>query len=281
MHSASTIAEVRSEVAALRDAGRRVALVPTMGNLHTGHLDLVAAARADGHAVVASIFVNPLQFGAGEDLDRYPRTPAADIDKLTRAGTALLFMPTVEEMYPVPLEQQTAVEVPGLSTLHCGASRPGHFRGVATVVCKLFNIVGPDAAYFGEKDFQQLQVIRRMVRDLCLPVSVHGVPTRREEDGLALSSRNGYLSREERALAPVLRRELLALADLAGGSEIPFRELEWQCERRLEAAGFEPDYVSICHRDDLLPAQRGESGLVILAAAKLGRTRLIDNVTLA
>lgn len=276
-----SIAEVRALVASLREAGRRIALVPTMGNLHAGHLDLVTAARADDHAVIASIFVNPLQFGAGEDLDRYPRTPADDIGKLTAADTSGLFMPTVEEMYPVPLEQQTAVEVPGLSSLHCGASRPGHFRGVATVVCKLFGIVQPDAAYFGEKDFQQLQVIRRMVRDLCLPVSIHGVPTRREPDGLAMSSRNGYLSAAERAQAPALRRELLVIADLVGSSGIPFRELEWQCARSLETAGFEPDYVAICRRDDLQPAQRGDSEIVILAAAKLGRTRLIDNVTLA
>ncbi len=275
------VAEVRREVAALRANGSSVALVPTMGNLHAGHMDLIAAARRDGHTVVASIFVNPLQFGAGEDLDRYPRTPDEDIEKLTAAGTACLFMPQAKEMYPVPLAEQTAVEVPRLSDLHCGASRPGHFRGVATVVCKLLNIAQPDAAYFGEKDFQQLQVIRRMTKDLCLPVTIFGVATRREEDGLAMSSRNGYLTTEERALAPTFHRALRALSDQVSHSETAFRELESQCAAQLQSAGFHTDYVSICRRSDLQPASRGDVELVILAAVKLGETRLIDNVTVA
>lgn len=281
MKIAEDIASVRAAVAALRTAGHSIAFVPTMGNLHEGHLDLVRAARGDGHAVIASIFVNPMQFGANEDLDRYPRTPAEDSERLRGEQVACLFMPSVSEMYPVPLSEQTTVEVPRLSSLHCGASRPGHFRGVATVVCKLLSIVGPDTAYFGEKDYQQLAVIRQMTTDLCLPVAVQGVATRREDDGLAMSSRNGYLDPAERATAPHLYRELTALATAIPETDTPFRELERQSARHLEKAGFRPDYITVCRQCDLEPAVRGDQDLVILAAAWLGKTRLIDNVTLA
>ena len=272
------LAELRDRRAAFGAAGERVAFVPTMGNLHDGHLELVRRGRALAPRVVVSIFVNPLQFGPGEDLASYPRTLARDSELLAAAGADLLFAPSAETMYPRPPAEQTRVEVPGLSDILCGASRPGHFVGVSTVVCKLFNMVRPDLALFGEKDFQQLAVIRRMVDDLCIPVEVVGVPTVREADGLAMSSRNGYLTAEERERAPALHRALQALTQAveAGGSDLA--ALERAAAARIDAAGLRTDYVSVRRVRDLALPGDADEDLVVLAAAYLGRARLIDNL---
>jgi pantoate--beta-alanine ligase len=268
---------LRAHRAAWRAAGLRVAFVPTMGNLHAGHLELVHRAKAAADRVVVSIFVNPLQFGANEDFDRYPRTLAQDSELLQSAQADLLFAPTVVTMYPRSGTEQTRVEVPGISDILCGASRPGHFVGVATVVCKLFHMVEPDLALFGEKDFQQLLVIRRMAEDLCLPVEVVGVPTVREPDGLAMSSRNGYLGPAEREAAPALHRALQEAAQaLAGGAEPGV--VERRAADALGAAGLRPDYVSVRRAQDLGIPAAGDGDLVVLAAAYLGRARLIDNL---
>lgn len=279
MQTLARAAELRAAIQSWRAAGERVGFVPTMGNLHDGHLDLVHSARAAADRLVVSIFVNPLQFGANEDLDNYPRTPDADAERLAAAGVDLLFLPAVAEMYPLPLAEQTAVEVPGLSDLHCGASRPGHFRGVTTVVSKLFNLVQPDDAFFGAKDFQQVVIIEHMVRDLCMPVAIHRVPTRREADGLAMSSRNGYLSAGERARAPALYRELQRIREQILAGDQAFAALCEAAFERLSEAGLAPEYVRVCRQADLQDATAGDKSLVILAAARLGKTRLIDNVT--
>lgn len=278
MQTVTTIAEVRSLVAAWRAAGQRIAFVPTMGNLHAGHIHLVDEAHRYADRVVASIFVNPLQFGPSEDFAAYPRTLAADQEKLAAAGCDLLFAPGEREMYPLGCEGLTCVEVPGLSDILCGAFRPGHFRGVATVVSKLFHIVQPDVALFGEKDYQQLLVIRRMVRDLDMPVEIIGVATVREADGLALSSRNGYLSADERRLAAGLYAALQALAAQLREGRQDYAALEAAAVARLEQAGFRPDYVSVRRAADLGLPQAGERRLVVLVAARLGKTRLIDNL---
>ena len=271
------IADLRSRVRAWRMAGETIAFVPTMGNLHDGHVSLVQAACDRAHRVVASIFVNPLQFGPTEDLAAYPRTPEQDQARLRGAGCDLLFAPGVAAMYPKGQEAQTRVEVPGISDILCGATRPGHFVGVATVVCKLFNMVQPDLALFGEKDFQQLLVIRRMTADLALPVEVLGLPTVREPDGLAMSSRNGYLTPAERAQAPALYRALQgAAAALAAGQSVT--TVEETATAAIAAAGLRPDYVSVRRAADLDPPQPGDAALVVLAAAYLGRARLIDNL---
>ncbi|WP_296806134.1 pantoate--beta-alanine ligase [Thiocapsa sp.] len=277
MKTIETLEDLREQVRIWRWAGERVAFVPTMGNLHAGHLTLIAEARARAPRVIASIFVNPMQFGPAEDLDAYPRTLARDRELLEAAGCDLLFAPGVASVYPRGSEVQTRVEVPGLSDVLCGESRPGHFRGVATVVCKLFNMVQPDIALFGEKDFQQLLVIRRMVEDLDMPIEIVGVPTVRESDGLAMSSRNGYLSPSERALAPGLRRVLTAARQslLAGNVAA---SVEREAEAALREAGLAPDYVQVRAADDLRSATEGDRDLVILAAAYLGRARLIDNL---
>jgi pantoate--beta-alanine ligase len=271
------VAELRSRVDSWRRGGN-VAFVPTMGNLHAGHLSLVREARALADRVVVSIFVNPLQFGAGEDFERYPRTFERDSELLEAEGTDLLFAPAVEVMYPKPQDEQTRVEVPGISNLLCGASRPGHFVGVATVVCKLFNMVQPDIALFGKKDYQQLMVIRRMVEDLAMPVKIVGVETVREPDGLAMSSRNGYLSSEERAIAPTLHRILRGAADRLRQGEDDYRELERRAAEELDANGLRSDYFSVRRAQDLNPPAPDERALVILAAAYLGKARLIDNL---
>jgi pantoate--beta-alanine ligase len=269
--------ELRERVRAWRAAGEQVAFVPTMGNLHAGHIALVRCARELAPRVVASIFVNPLQFGAGEDLAAYPRTPERDREMLQEAGCDLLFAPAVETMYPRGQGVQTRVEVPGISDILCGATRPGHFVGVATVVCKLFNMVQPDLALFGEKDYQQLLVIRRMVEDLAMPVRIEGVATVRESDGLAMSSRNGYLSVSERALAPALYRALRSAAqDLSVGRGIA--EVEAETVAAIAAGGLRPDYVSVRRAEDLGTPAAGDRELAILAAAYLGRARLIDNL---
>lgn len=278
MQTVNSIAGIRGQVAAWREAGEKVAFVPTMGNLHQGHLTLVARARELADRVVVSIFVNPLQFGAGEDLDAYPRTPEQDAEKLKQAGVDLLFLPEEREVYPRGREGVSFVEVPGISDLLCGASRPGHFRGVATVVCKLFNIVQPDLACFGQKDFQQLAVLRRMVDDLNLPVEMVGVETVREDDGLAMSSRNGYLTPQERAIAPALYRSLKALAERLKKGETDYACLEQAGRETLLQSGLQPDYLAIRRVDDLLEPKGDEAELVILVAAYLGRARLIDNL---
>ncbi len=268
--------ELRKAIADWRLTGKRLAFVPTMGNLHAGHLQLVSEARQKADHVVVSIFVNPTQFGAGEDFETYPRTERKDQEKLEAAGADLLFLPSVSEMYAS--DAKTIVSVAGLSELHCGASRPGHFNGVATVVCKLFNLVQPDIALFGLKDFQQLAVIRTMVRDLNFPVEIVGVDTVREPSGLAMSSRNGYLSSEEIKAAPKLYESLCVARDAVLAGKQPYADIEIRAILSLQEVGFQPDYFSICRSSDLKKAETGDKDLVILAAAKLGSTRLIDNV---
>ncbi len=263
---------------ALAGGTGRVAFVPTMGNLHEGHLALVRRARALGDRVVVSIFVNPLQFDRAEDLAAYPRTPEEDAALLEAEGVDLLFLPGVEALYPEGMARHTRVEVPGVSEELCGAARPGHFTGVATIVCKLFNLVQPDVAVFGKKDYQQLLVIRKMVSDLAMPVAIEGVETVREADGLAMSSRNGYLTREERRRAPALYRTLRETAEALAAGAGDYASLEAEGRRKLEAAGMRPDYFEIRRAADLETPGPGERALVVLAAAFLGRARLIDNL---
>ncbi|MBA1190625.1 pantoate--beta-alanine ligase [Pseudomonas entomophila] len=278
MNTVKTVRELRAAVARARGEGKRIGFVPTMGNLHSGHVALVTKAAQRADFVVASIFVNPLQFGANEDLGNYPRTLAADQEKLFDAGCNLLFAPGVEDMYPDGMAVQTRVSVPYLSEGLCGASRPGHFEGVATVVSKLFNMVQPDLAVFGEKDFQQLAVIRAMVRDLNLPVQIIGEPTVRAADGLALSSRNGYLDEAQRAVAPVLYQVLSDIAEALRRGERDYAQRIVESQTRLLSAGLRPDYLEIRHATTLQPAKAEDDDVVIIAAAYLGTTRLIDNV---
>lgn len=277
MITSAHIDDIRTQVRAWRAQGETIAFVPTMGNLHQGHITLVREAASKCDHVVASIFVNPMQFGQNEDLDAYPRTLAADSEALTAAGAELLFTPTPAVMYPKGLEQQTYVEVPGISDVLCGASRPGHFRGVATIVCKLFNIVQPDVALFGNKDYQQLLVIKTMVEDLSLPIEIIGVDTIRENSGLAMSSRNGYLTATEKAAAPALKKAIDAMAKGIKQGESVDAVTE-QAKASLVAAGFTPDYLEIRHAHTLEAAQRQDQALVILAAAYIGKARLIDNL---
>lgn len=278
MRTVHSVKDLRAQVKAWHQKGERVALVPTMGNLHQGHLTLVREAKQLADRVVVSIFVNPMQFGANEDLSAYPRTPDEDSSALFEEGVDLLFMPSVEALYPNGMEGHTKVEVPAISDLYCGQTRPGHFRGVATVVCKLFNLVQPDIACFGTKDYQQLAVIRRMVEDLAMPVDIKGVETVRAEDGLALSSRNGYLTSEERVQAPALYATLNAMGDSLTQGEQDFAALIDQGKAQLSQAGFKPDYLYILNADTLLPAANEDKELVLLAAAYLGKARLIDNL---
>ncbi|MBY8948376.1 pantoate--beta-alanine ligase [Pseudomonas sp. SH10-3B] len=280
MNTVKTVRELRAAVAHARKAGKRIGFVPTMGNLHSGHASLVSKAVQQADFVVASIFVNPLQFGAGEDLDKYPRTLAADQEKLLQAGCNLLFAPTVEEMYPGGTTGQTRVSVPQLSEGLCGASRPGHFEGVATVVSKLFNMVQPDMAVFGQKDYQQLAVIRAMVHDLNMPIQIIGEPTVRADDGLALSSRNGFLSEEERAIAPVLYRSLSQIAAAIKSGDHDFARLRAEQVQQIEAAGLRLDYLEVRQGVHLRTATAEDRDIVILVAAFLGTTRLIDNLHL-
>lgn len=258
----------------------RLAFVPTMGNLHEGHLQLVRKAHNLGDVVVVSIFVNPLQFGRGEDLDAYPRSLTADREKLFAEGVNYLYTPGVEDIYPESLDVQTIVRVPNLSETLCGSSRPGHFDGVSTVVSKLFNIVRPDTAVFGEKDFQQLSIIRKMVKDLCMPVDIVGVPTVRDEDGLALSSRNNYLSVRQRRVAPRLHQTLQECRDAIASGFDNFLQLESHARMQLLQAGFDPDYFSVRDARTLRTVTEDTEEVAILAAARLGSTRLIDNVRL-
>jgi pantoate--beta-alanine ligase len=273
----STVAELREFVQHAKFKGLSVGFVPTMGNLHAGHMSLIKQAKKHCDLVIASIFVNPLQFNDKSDLTNYPRTLEQDQALLTENGCNLLFAPTVDEMYPNGQESQTIVSVPDVSMGLCGGSRPGHFDGVATVVTKLLNMAQADKAFFGEKDFQQLAVIRKMVADLCIPVDIVGVSTERNSDGLALSSRNGYLSAEELALAPALYKALqeVAIAVQQGNDFVTTLE---QTQQRLNKQGFKVDYLSLCRESDLKPATADDDQLVVLIAAFLGSARLIDNL---
>lgn len=275
-----TVAELRAAVAELRRGGRRIGFVPTMGNLHAGHLRLVEVARTRADAVVASVFVNPLQFGPTEDFERYPRTLAQDRAKLESARCDLLYAPSAEEMYPRGRQDLTTVSVPELSGILCGRYRPGHFDGVTTVVNILFNQVQPDVALFGDKDYQQLFLIRRMVADLHLPVEIVGVPTEREADGLALSSRNQYLSPEERVRAGTIHRVLDAVAEGLRDGRRDYATLAAEQLKVLESQGFKPQYLEI-RQPDLGPPDGQARAWVVLVAAYLGSTRLIDNRSVA
>lgn len=271
--------EITTTVAGLRQRLAKetaIAFVPTMGNLHAGHLQLVEVAKQHGRCVIVSIFVNPLQFGANEDLASYPRTLDADCEKLQAAGVNVVFAPSEAEMYPV--EQTITVNPPPIANELCGAARPGHFAGVATVVLKLFNMVQPQVAVFGKKDFQQLFIIRELVKQLNLPIAIIGVDTKRDENGLALSSRNGYLSAAQRLEAPRLQRALQLVVEAAKKGEQDFAAIEAQTAQYLTQLGWIVDYVSIRSAQTLLPAENNERQLVVLAAARLGKTRLIDNL---
>lgn len=274
-------AALREQIGQWHREGRAIAFVPTMGNLHQGHLTLVEEARRHGDKVVVSIFVNPLQFDKAEDLANYPRTLEQDCAALEAAGVDLVFTPTPEIMYPQGLASQTFVEVPGISSLLEGALRPGHFRGVSTVVTKLFNLVQPNVACFGEKDYQQLALIRKMVADMAMPIEIVGVPTVRAEDGLALSSRNGYLTAAERAIAPELARTMNWIAEQIEARNSHLPSLVAQASQRLDNAGFRTDAIDIVDADTLESASAESQRLVILMAAYLGKARLIDNRVVA
>lgn len=272
-----TLPMLRQQIRRWRQEGKRIALVPTMGNLHDGHMTLVDEARARADVVVVSIFVNPMQFDRPDDLARYPRTLQEDSEKLTRRGVDLVFAPAPAAVYPQGLEQQTYVDVPGISSILEGASRPGHFRGVSTIVSKLFNLVQPDLACFGEKDYQQLALIRKMVADMGYDIDIVGVPTVRAKDGLALSSRNGYLTAEERKAAPQLSKIMNALAQQLANGERQVETLLEQTAEQLRAAGFTPDELFIRDADSLQPLTVDSQRAVVLMAAWLGKARLIDN----
>ncbi|HAT24364.1 pantoate--beta-alanine ligase [Pantoea septica] len=272
-----TLPMLRREIRRWRQAGKRIALVPTMGNLHDGHLTLVDEARERGDIVVVSIFVNPMQFDRADDLARYPRTLQEDCEKLNRRSVDVVFAPAPAEVYPHGLANQTFVEVPVLSSLLEGASRPGHFRGVATIVSKLFNLVQPDIACFGEKDFQQLAIIRKMVADMGFDIEIVGVPTVRAKDGLALSSRNGYLTDDERRLAPALAQVMNGMAARLANGERHIEEIIEAAEAELSEKGLRPDGLAICDADTLEPLTVESRRAVILMAAWLGKARLIDN----
>lgn len=284
MQTISTIAELREKILQWRDAGERIALVPTMGNLHEGHLRLIEEAHAKAERIVVSIFVNPMQFsnasaGAG-DFKNYPRTLDSDQEKLLNMAidVDVLFTPSVEEVYPGGIESETRIEVPEISNILCGEFRPGHFVGVATVLAKFFNMVQPDVAVFGQKDYQQLLVIRRFVVDLCFPIEIVGVPTVREGDRLAMSSRNRYLTSEQRKKAATLNQELLLAKHSIENGLSDFSVIEKKATEHLKAAGFRPEYFSVRRADNLQRANPGDTALVILAAAWLGDARLIDNI---
>ncbi|MEZ2746668.1 pantoate--beta-alanine ligase [Halopseudomonas bauzanensis] len=278
MNTLHSIAQLRAALARARQENKRIGLVPTMGNLHEGHIALVAKALQRTDYVVVSIFVNPLQFGANEDLDSYPRTLAEDQRKLLDAGAHMVFAPNVSEMYPEGMDGHTLISVPVVSEGLCGASRPGHFNGVSTVVGKLLNIVQPDLAVFGEKDFQQLAVIRKMAHDLCLPAQIMGAPIVRAEDGLALSSRNGYLSEEQRRIAPHLHQTLQQIQQQLESGRRDFPAIIEEARLALVEAGFQPDYLDLREAETLQPVAADTQDVVILAAAFLGTTRLIDNL---
>ncbi|MBJ3592701.1 pantoate--beta-alanine ligase [Salmonella enterica subsp. enterica serovar Saintpaul] len=278
-----TLPLLRQHIRRLRQEGKRVALVPTMGNLHDGHMKLVDEARARADVVVVSIFVNPMQFDRPDDLVRYPRTLQEDCEKLNKRKVDYVFAPTTQDIYPQGTENQTYVEVPGLSTMLEGASRPGHFRGVATIVSKLFNLIQPDIACFGEKDFQQLALIRKMVADMGYDIEIVGVPIIRAKDGLALSSRNGYLTAEQRKIAPGLSKVMNGIAEKLKAGNRDQEEIIALAEQELNEKGFRADDIQIRDADTLLELTETSKRAVILVAAWLGQARLIDNqsVTLA
>jgi len=282
MQTLDSIAQLRRAL----EGQNSVALVPTMGNLHAGHLDLVKLAKQQAACVVVSIFVNPLQFGANEDLANYPRTLGADCEKLQAAGADIVFVPSVAEMYPdfdgQDLKQSITVQLPAVANDLCGVSRPGHFAGVATVVLKLFNLVQPQVAVFGKKDYQQLFIIREMVKQLNLAITILAADTVREPSGLAMSSRNGYLSHAEKAQASQLRAELVSLSELIKqqGRRANFSSLEQAAALNLQRQGWQVDYVAIRAASNLQAASADDTDVVVLAAAKLGTTRLIDNLSL-
>lgn len=280
MHIAETVSATRDAIAAWKRADETVALVPTMGNLHNGHLSLVREARRQADRVVVSVFVNPTQFGPGEDYDAYPRTLDQDSALLREEKADLLFVPGVDEMYPLG-SNKTWVSVDDLGDHLCGANRPGHFRGVTTVVSKLFNIVQPDIAVFGEKDFQQLAVIRRMTAELMMPIRIVGAPTDREEDGLARSSRNGFLTAAERPRAALLHQHLEQARNAIAAGERDYRALEARLAHALGEQGFQVDYFTVADAHTLVPAGPRHRDLVVAAAARLGQPRLIDNVTIS
>lgn len=269
---------LREQLDEWRRAGEHIAIVPTMGNLHAGHISLVDAAREHAERVVVTVFVNPTQFGAGEDFDSYPRTIEKDTRRLKNASADVLFVPEVDTVYPFGIENATRVIVPGLTELLCGSFRPGHFDGVTTVVARLFAIVQPDVAVFGQKDYQQQLVIRRMVEDLSLPIMILTAPTVRDGDGLAMSSRNVYLEAAEREAAPVLYESLRTVAEQLAAGARNFAELEQSASEALVRAGFEPEYVAVRRADDLGSPAPESSRFVVLAAAQLGAARLIDNL---
>lgn len=275
------IDELRQRLDEERAAGKRVAVVPTMGNLHEGHLQLVRLAHEHADIVVATIFVNPLQFGLNEDWDKYPRTFESDCTQLDQENCHILFAPTDSEMYPNGMEYQTRVLCPTMTDILCGASRPGHFEGVTTVVTKLFHIVEPDIAIFGEKDFQQLAIIRRMTEDLCVRVKIIGAPIARDTDGLALSSRNRFISDEERPHANQLYKTLLWMKEQVAMGEMDYAQLEETGKHQMEAAGFRPDYLKVCNAQNLDPALDEDHDLAILGALFTSGARLIDNVQLS
>lgn len=279
MITVNSIAELRKLVSEAKRSGKVVGFVPTMGNLHEGHLSLIDKAREVSDLVVSSIFVNPMQFGENEDLDAYPRTLEADSKHLQERSCDILFAPPVQEIYPNGLAEETRVDVPSLGDYHCGASREGHFVGVATVVTKLFNMVQPDVAVFGEKDFQQLAIIRKMVQDLCIPVQIIGLPTSRETSGLARSSRNGYLSSQEKETAAKIFKLLNDCADKLRSGEKNFSKLEEEAKAQLAQDGFKPDYLNVANPETLKPSDTNDTSFVILVAAYLGSTRLIDNIS--
>ncbi|HAN8320090.1 TPA: pantoate--beta-alanine ligase [Escherichia coli] len=272
-----TLPLLRQQIRRLRMEGKRVALVPTMGNLHDGHMKLLDEAKARADVVVVSIFVNPMQFDRPEDLARYPRTLQEDCEKLNKRKVDLVFAPSVKEIYPNGTETHTYVDVPGLSTMLEGASRPGHFRGVSTIVSKLFNLVQPDIACFGEKDFQQLALIRKMVADMGFDIEIVGVPIMRAKDGLALSSRNGYLTAEQRKIAPGLYKVLSSIADKLQAGERDLDEIIAIAGQELNEKGFRADDIQIRDADTLLEVSETSKRAVILVAAWLGDARLIDN----
>ncbi len=278
MDIVASTADLRARVRTWRSQQDRIAFVPTMGNLHAGHLKLVRHARGIAGRVAVSIFVNPMQFGPGEDYATYPRTLEADTAALMQADADLVFVPAVDEIYPGELDGTTRVVVPGLGDILCGVFRPGFFTGVATVVTRLFNLVQPDVAVFGEKDYQQLVLIRRMARELCLPVRIEGVATEREADGLAMSSRNGYLTPTERVTAAILFHTLTEVKTAVESGALDYPTVERTAMAALTRAGFRPDYVSIRRAADLGEPAAGDTSLRVLAAAWLGSARLIDNL---
>ena len=270
--------ELREQLAEWRQEGEHIAIVPTMGNLHAGHISLVEIAREHAERVVVTLFVNPTQFGEGEDFEDYPRTLERDTRRLKKAGADVLFAPGADAIYPFGLENATSVSVPVLTENFCGSFRPGHFDGVTSVVARFFAIVQPDVAVFGQKDFQQQLVIRRMTEDLSLPIAVIAAPTIREDDGLAMSSRNSYLSDSERSIAPELYRVLRSIGDDLQNGNRDYEALETRADAALRQAGLEPEYVAVRRALDLSVPDRDCDELVVLAAVRLGKARLIDNV---